>query len=774
MVVGVLFAMVAGELLARAVMSQTTEAIRWYDATTQLKVEQMDALDGADVVFAGTSMAQQGFVPGVFDDVLGGTSWNAGLAGGTPDVMAPWLLDEVIPRLDPELVVWGLSSFDVAPAYGEQQAAVYSEALETRSGWLANADSIVSERSVLVRNRTVLRSLDALAGVAAEERSAAHTLAQEITAPTGERVEQTVDVSQDRGRIVQARLQRFTPDPSDVALIERTVLDLLDRGVEVVLVELPVPDRFRDAHPNGAADHALVGPALAGIAERSGVRFLRLLDGPTGPDFVDFTHLDAAAAAEFSRVAAAAVAGDRDDTMSTLEQAELLGIESVPAEPDAATTAEVVVADVDDCEPEIVVDDYGFEIDVANCGLTVPRLTDLDAASTRDVLADAFVFARNCEARGDPSLIGESVNRRVALELTRAIEQRNAAAAECASDDFPLLLSSAVSSLEAAADFSRPIIDPEDPLETTSRILAAIDHMKLDDTPEDGADNPPRSPWHSNEELRSLAEVRRLDEAGTPVGTVILGSSIGLQILDQNVLAEHFGEPVLNMSRPGVDPESWLQIYDRQFEERDVPSRVVWALTTHRLMATHPTPCGEPAASLNVQRSEWFRENMFPDLRAEHTTNELVFGSDLSTSPIQETRVFMRLPNGYTEPGMRILREDPLDEIPIAFRRRYHDGAEFCQSQIDDAAELVAKMTAQGTEVTVVMVPVHFTLYEISPDAHERTRAALAAAVTSAGADFLLVEEQLSDVETHDGWHATTLGRDRVTADLVELLGAAE
>ena len=261
--VGVLAVVVLAEVGARLVMTQTTDAIRWYDATAQLKVEQMGVRGEVDVVFAGTSMAQQAFVPSVFTEATGQTAWNAGLAGGTPEVMSPWLLEEVVPRLQPSTVVWGLSSFDLAPAYGPAQAEVYDEALETRDGWLAAADRAVSSGSVLVRNRAVLRSLDALAGAAAHERGVAHAEAERITGSDGERTEQAADVGEQRGRIVAARLADFTPHQADLDLIATTVRSLEADGIDVILVQLPVPDRFRDAHPNGNADHALVGPALA-------------------------------------------------------------------------------------------------------------------------------------------------------------------------------------------------------------------------------------------------------------------------------------------------------------------------------------------------------------------------------------------------------------------------------------------------------------------------------------------------------------------------------
>ncbi len=767
--IGILAVVVLAEVAARLVMSQTTEAIRWYDATAQLKVEQMENLGEVDVVFAGTSMAQQAFVPAAFADEAGLTAWNAGLAGGTPEVMSPWLLEEVVPRLQPSTVVWGLSSFDVAPAYGPAQAAVYDEALETRDGWLAEVDRAVSAGSTLVRNRAVLRSLDALAGAAAHERGVAHAEAERITGADGERTEQTTGITEQRGQIVAARLAAFAPDPDDLALITQTVRSLEANGIEVILVQLPVPDRFRDAHPQGNADHALVGPALAELAAELDVRFLQMLDEAESDDFVDFTHLNAATAESFSRSFAAAYASDRDDTISTIERSALLGIDGAAAavEPEDGSTEDVVP-----CEPEIVRDDYGFEVDIANCGVVVPDLAELASVSSRDVLANAFVFAPPCEARGDATRISEEIDAAQRSRLVRALELRADAAAACDGADHGALLSAAITELELAAGLDRPVVDVDDPTEASSRILAAMDELRLPDTPEDGVENPPRSPWHSNEELRSQAELQRLQAAGAPIETVILGSSIALQMLDQRPLAEFYGEDVLNISRPGIDPESWLEIYDRQFDTQPAPERVIWGLTTHRIVSTHPTPCEDPGPNLSSLRSSWFRDNMFPHLQGTFEDAEIIFGRDFETSPIRETRTFERLSNGYEAPGLRILRENDFEALPQGFVRRYRNGVEVCQKQVDDAGLLVAEMVAAGTEVIVVSLPVHFSVIDLAPEAHADANTELEAAVTAAGGEFLVIEEQLADAETHDGWHAREAGRSRVTVQLIELLAA--
>ena len=167
---GIVLVVVLAELAARVVLTSTPEAIRWYDEAAQLKIEQMDEVERTDVVFAGTSMAWQAFVPSVYDEATGTTSYNAGLNGGTPDVMERWLLEEVVHRLHPTTVVWGLSSLDLAPNYGDRQREVYDNALATRTGLHADAEQAAAGWSDLIANRTALRSCIKVAGAGSDAR----------------------------------------------------------------------------------------------------------------------------------------------------------------------------------------------------------------------------------------------------------------------------------------------------------------------------------------------------------------------------------------------------------------------------------------------------------------------------------------------------------------------------------------------------------------------------------------------------------------------------
>lgn len=298
------------EVLARIVVSVSdAEEVVWYDASTQLRVEMLDELGDVDLVLAGTSSAWQGLVPEAFEAAgAADRAFNVGLAGGVPAVTAPWLLDEVVPRVDPETVVWGLTSLDFSSSYGTVNQEAYEEAFETREGVLADVDRSVSEWSELVRSRRLLRSPSLLFGKEQDAVRADLDEARAILGPDGERLDFTADTGDSRAAIMEARVRDYAIDADDVERVRDTVRQLLADGRTVILVEVPFPDRFVALHPNGSADIAAANAVIAELGAELGVPVLRTSETFTDDDFVDFSHLDADAAARFSADIASQVA----------------------------------------------------------------------------------------------------------------------------------------------------------------------------------------------------------------------------------------------------------------------------------------------------------------------------------------------------------------------------------------------------------------------------------------------------------------------------------
>ena len=298
---------VGAETAARVAEDDLPEAVRWYDAASQRKIDQMDRRGPTDVVFAGTSMAWQGLDPATFMDIdrAGRSAYNAGLAGGIPGVMEPWLVDEVAPRLEPELVIWGLSTLDLAPSYGEENIAAYRDSPAVAGGVMAELDRRAGSVSALVRRRAALRDPAAWWGEGGDDPLFA--AADSLLGPLGERREFDVLPDRERAQLAATRLQEWKPSLDDVATIRRTVRSLTDQGISVVLTPMPTPPRFVELHPNGAEDLATFEATLADLADDLEVPLIDVAVGYDDDDFVDYTHLDEAGAQRFTRQLTAAL-----------------------------------------------------------------------------------------------------------------------------------------------------------------------------------------------------------------------------------------------------------------------------------------------------------------------------------------------------------------------------------------------------------------------------------------------------------------------------------
>jgi len=331
-VIGLALVLLLLEFAARGVESSGADALRWYDASTQLRVEQMAASDDVEVVFAGTSMAWQGLVPAVWtaNDTEGRGAFNVGMAGGVPEVMEPWLLDVVQPELHPDLVVWGLSSLDFSISYGADNVARYRDALETREGALAEIERIAARYSALVRYRNVLRDPSEWGETRGFDE------ATSILGVDGERRDFVVDASAERRRQVEARLANFTLDPTDIEAIHRTVVQLRDAGTDVVFVQMPIPERYVELHPGGPDDVAATRQAIVRLGEVLDVEVIDATSGFADLDFVDFTHLNERSAAALTEQVARQISG-----------AELVAVEAIISDAELMAIANDLVAIAD-------------------------------------------------------------------------------------------------------------------------------------------------------------------------------------------------------------------------------------------------------------------------------------------------------------------------------------------------------------------------------------------------------------------------------------------
>jgi hypothetical protein len=146
----------------------------------------------------------------------------------------------------------------------------------------------------------VLREPTMLFGDGRDRAAADLAEAESVLGAEGQRLDFRRALGVDRQREVAGRLTPFAIDRTDVVAVIATVRQLRERGTEVVLVELPVPDRFRELYPDGPGQHQTVVDTIRALGEELDVEVIPA--SVAGPDlgFVDFTHLDQASAVAFS------------------------------------------------------------------------------------------------------------------------------------------------------------------------------------------------------------------------------------------------------------------------------------------------------------------------------------------------------------------------------------------------------------------------------------------------------------------------------------------
>jgi hypothetical protein len=269
------FACAAGAalLLAEGVTRLLAPALaapdEWGDRATAVKVAQMDELGCADVVFVGNSVARDDFDPSVFSAADGRPAYNAALDAASPRQLGRWLPDLVVPRLDPAVVVWGITSPDLNDSAPAGQAALrsYDESIGGRDDLLGRLQRPLVENLALVRYRSALADPSELWSAVARRVEGEHG---GRPSPAG-----IPGVLGARGEGLSRRSLEYVPDDPVVSAFARDQLlagftvggrqvlaardlvdDLQDRGVEVVLVLPPVTEEFVALHPGGADSFA--------------------------------------------------------------------------------------------------------------------------------------------------------------------------------------------------------------------------------------------------------------------------------------------------------------------------------------------------------------------------------------------------------------------------------------------------------------------------------------------------------------------------------------
>lgn len=278
----------------------------WPNASTQRLVRDMDTLNEAgekvDLVLAGTSQTNTDLLPDVFEQELSGIhrAANVGLAAATTRVTRRWLLDQVVPRLRPQKVVWGVSSLDFNANRKPDTYALYTSTRGGRRDLAGRIDRRLARYSALVRHRALLaRPGDFVADVRDGRPESDPTPFDRLAK---HRAPDTRDKSsRELRRVTGTVLHDYEIGTREVEAFRATLERLHAQGIDVAVVLLPVPPAFIAAHPRGGTDFAAFTATVRDVTTQTGTILVDATRDFPAASFRDFTHLLEDAAARLSR-----------------------------------------------------------------------------------------------------------------------------------------------------------------------------------------------------------------------------------------------------------------------------------------------------------------------------------------------------------------------------------------------------------------------------------------------------------------------------------------
>jgi hypothetical protein len=278
----------------------------YYDVRALDVVADMNRLEAAgvhsDAVLVGTSQMARGAVPKPLERELGlSRIHNVALPGASTPVVKSWLLDQVLPRLHPRRVVWGISSIDFNGGRPNPVIAQYDAARATRPGLLGAADRMLAAGLAVARRRVELREPvkladDLQAGTRAQPRDnrPLDRLLGPMTTTKGRHLKRAWTY------LRRQQLAGFAATPRYIDAFTSTLRALRAKGIETVVVIMPVPTTFRRAHPHGAAQYEAWRRTATAAAHSTGTTVLDLDRSEPDVDFPDYVHLTRPAAVAWS------------------------------------------------------------------------------------------------------------------------------------------------------------------------------------------------------------------------------------------------------------------------------------------------------------------------------------------------------------------------------------------------------------------------------------------------------------------------------------------
>lgn len=317
--IGALVVLLLAEVAVRVIEPRLPEPPDWFSPSAARLVREMDAFqtDGdpttgshrLGAAVAGSSMAGRDLLPETVVEEQWYPAGSVALAGGGQTTLQErWLLEEVVPRVDPATVIWGISSLDFNAARRADTIGRYDAARATRTGFFGAADRTLAEVSALAHNRAALRDPYLMSQVL--------TGTDESNALPDRHGEQAITFARGFKDLPPAKLARMRAEEAAFAKnvqlrdfhIGRAELDAYRRTLRslrrstdhLAVVILPVTQQYIDAHPHGARDYDHWVRVVTRVAREERVDILDETHAMPASAFRDLEHLDLAGAMRFS------------------------------------------------------------------------------------------------------------------------------------------------------------------------------------------------------------------------------------------------------------------------------------------------------------------------------------------------------------------------------------------------------------------------------------------------------------------------------------------
>lgn len=302
------------ELGVRVITPRLPDPLEWHSYEAQLKVEQMNELadrGGARIVFLGSSMMNSAADPAQFPAQTDGevVAYNASLGAGLPQISVPWAENVVYPRLDPKIVVIGVSSLDLA-ARGRDLYDFFAKSEAARlalgtASLLDRAEHRLEGGSALYRHRGSLRDPALLLRAVTGRRTAA-TLPEVLSiSPLGFQAYLADERYETRDPRARRALLRALPDFEVGGFDAQILTGFIERseadGRRIVLVKMPVTEEYIALHPNGVVSYREFETELARIASKTHADLIDLDGLRDHKFFADENHLNGLGTERFTR-----------------------------------------------------------------------------------------------------------------------------------------------------------------------------------------------------------------------------------------------------------------------------------------------------------------------------------------------------------------------------------------------------------------------------------------------------------------------------------------